>query len=772
MDINSVQAIETSCRHCGQLSYKGDFCCPGCAAAYSLINELGLDSFYSKVTAPLIPLDSPNSDSLTWNEADLEKFETGEYRCRLLVRNLTCSACVWLLEKLPEIYPFIKSVRVDYQSKVAAVIFSDQSSPNDILKVFEKFGFAVSFVSSNDIVSESSRDLRKWYLWVAVAVGSWLANMHVGLSLIAGVLSDMDTSTSRHLGVISAFLTLPSVLFSAQPFYNGAKLALKNKTLTLDSLVSFSVFLGFTISVINIIEGRNEFYFDAITMLVAFLLISRLIVKFVELKLATERQAFVKNILHFENKIEIGDRIFVKSGARFPCDGRLVSGQSEMESSWLTGESTPVKISKGDLVFCGAANLGDLVEVECTASGASTRVGQLVLKLNSVGKSHFIEFSHRLESILISTMALGLTLFAIYGLVTGTFDRNVFVSLLLITCPCALGVAIPLTIATAIKQAFQNGIFIKDASSFEKLQEIQAIILDKTGTITTSQPRLIKEHWSESTSVHLNVLSNLLKRSEHITTKSLQPKYLHDLKPDIIEKFKNYSGLGVEGFYKNQCYRLGSAMFVGVKPEACQSNSMLYFKCDKNIVASFELESDISEDTFELVNYLNSDYETFLLSGDAEAPVRKAAQELGLPNARIYYGQTPEDKLIFVKDLAVNKKVMMVGDGINDSLAFKAAHVSVGVNGAAHLALEASDIYFSKPGLSQLKMLFAAARRVKSFVVFNYIWSLVFNVVGIYYVLNGSIGPIVCAVLMPASSAFVVLVSATPNYFKKSKGQL
>ncbi len=779
MNINAVQKVEFKCRHCGQPSHSAEFCCSGCSMVYALIHESGLDEFYTRANGQLQPpVNFVCSSQKTWDTSDLQVISENMFRANFYVQNITCSACVWLLEKMPKLFPEIKSVRIDSTTRVGEVTFTNPTDIDKIISNFRSLGFSAFLVRANNEHTAATNDLRQWYLRVAVAVASWMASMHVGLTLIAGALSSMDLQTSRGLGIISTVLATPSLFYSALPFYRGAYLALKNKTLTLDVLVSVSIFTGLILSLYNIFVGRNEFYFDALTMLVAFLLISRLLVRYLEINLARQQQLMIQKLLVTDSKIKIGSRVVCNSGEPFTCDGLVIKGASGMEASWLTGESVPSHIGIGDKVYCGAINIGDQIEIECTAVGKETRVGKVLSMLNSVERSKFIEFSRRSETLLISLLFVGISGFAVFGLSTGTFHKDTLVALLLITCPCALGVAIPMTIATAVLQAFKNGIFIKSGSSLERIAEISTIVFDKTGTVSSSRPIIRSEAWfyDHLKSVHLKpeeaqqVLAAMLARSEHVMTRSLKEKYNNINDQIYFDSFNASVGKGIEAVLKHKHYRLGSAAYTGATGDSVNRSS-LFFSINQTLVAEFKIEAEIAIDDQECVLELNKIYKTYLLSGDSHDAVLRAANILGIESHHTFWQKTPEQKLDFIKDVTRNEKVMMVGDGINDTLAFKSAHVSVGVVGAAHVALEVSDIYLSKPGLKQLQQLLRASHKLRKVIFFNFAWAVGFNIIGTYFVLSGYLGPVVCALLMPLSSAIVVVFSTTQKYFLLSPPQ-
>lgn len=757
-----------ACIHCLQPTRSGEkFCCSGCEAAYSFINRLGLEEFYSRrASRKLMSVEAQlpeEFDNLEYQKSFVRPV-TGNYLAvDFILEGITCSACVWLLERLPLVEPKIKSVRLNLGAARAEIIFSEELSLLELALIFFKLGYRPH------LVARKSNEERIWLLRAGVAFASMIASMHVSLFLYSGMLHGMSLGNFKVTAIVAALVALPALIFSAKPFYQGAWAALKVRALSIDSLVTLTVLIGASVSLNNIFLGKNETYFEALSMLIALLLIGRLVVHWAQKKLYSDSQLFNFKIFSAEGKLKIGETVNIKSGETFPCDGVVTQGKSFMNSAWLTGEEREQELRPGVSVWAGSLNCGDMIEVKVTAVGRQTQAGQILEKLNSTEKSRISSFTQKLETYFVWFTGLSVAAMVILNW-RDPHVWNQAVSLLLVLCPCALGLAIPTVMGTALSQGAKSGLLIKGEKVLEKLSQVTAVVFDKTGTLTESTLEIKNARWVSDALGVLNlsqaelenILAQAVRRINHPTLRPLEKYFKSEGHAEIT--VEEVLGKGALISTRQFEIKLGSPTFLNI----LNASFNVGVAVNGRLVAEFfYADNNLKNGAFQIVQFLkNQNKKVFILSGDHSQNVARVGEKLQIPKENVFSHQTPEMKLQFVTKLSEEECVMMVGDGVNDALAFKKSHVGVGMTGGAGVAMETCDVYLLNADLKLLQSALEGAKRVKNTVYMNLLWVFIYNVVGFVFVYEKAIGPILCAILMPLSSATVALIATKRKYFR------
>lgn len=762
-------AVSHACKHCGRPAGTSLFCCAGCEGAFEFIHSTGMGEFYNKLSKPLSTVKQKRFEY--WNQpqittAFVKSLQGGLSQAELLLDGMSCPACGWLIERAPLFAPFIRKTEVDLGSSKVKVIFDSHCAFSEVGELFNKIGYAPTLTDPISTASFKKRQNRQWILRTAVALASQMASMHVNYTLYAGLLDGMNTTMVKAVGLVSLVISLPAVFYSAVPFYRGAWNALKLKTWNLDLLVSLSIALGFVASAINALRGINDIYFDAVTMLIAFLLLGRLVVMFSEKRISIDKNVLLLELLGTMADAKPGDIIPVKSGQAFPCDGTVTKGKSLINSAWLTGEEMPTQIKPGSSVYAGSLNLGSPVEIQVTEPMEKTRIANLISGLSNIKKGELSRFSEKFEKILVASVLLLVLGLGTFYFLEGKSLWMRWISVLLVTCPCAMGLAVPAVLSTALKQALRRGIIIKGGEVFERLAQSDAVVFDKTGTLTTSEFEIENEDWlidAEEKLRLLPVLGWAAHQSSHPVLSALTKKYFRGEKPALTQ-IKETLGQGLEFTYQGHSYQLGSRKFLQL-PSSKDNQTEILFSEDGILKNVFVVRSEIRSEAMSLVAALKKRFSVWMLSGDKKAAVKQTADLLNLEHQKALYEQTPEMKMEFLNTLFEHYKVVMVGDGVNDSLAFKKAHVGIGIGGAASSTLEACDVYLTRPDLNLIQEIFTASHKVKKSILLCLAWAVVYNVLGVMLVLYGFLGPLVCAVLMPLSSLTVVAFATGRKYF-------
>ena len=772
--IEDAEPIDRSCIHCGLPNgLDGDFCCPGCEAAHQVIMGMGLGEFYQRRTRSLLrPKDGPSKDPFANPEAEkrfVRPTADGAKCVEFFLEGVTCSACAWLVERVPTADSRIFRADLDMGRSSVRVVFRPDTPLFQVAGVFRNLGFRPRPGDDPALARMRRADRRLWVLRTGVALACMMASMHVAVSLYAGLLEGIALQIVREMGFALAVVVAPVVFWSAIPFHQGAWQSLRSRRLSLDLLVSLSILAGYFASLRNAWMGINESYFDAVAMLASFLLAGRLITRLAEERVQAGGEFLARELAGEASPARPGDVIEIASGETFPGDGFVRSGTSSMNAAWLTGEEEPVEIEVGDKIWAGAVNLRSVVEVEIESVGRDTRMGRILSLLSGVGKGPLQKLSRRVEAAIVAMVLVVVVGVVAWGLHRGHLDAGKIVATLLVACPCAVGLAVPAVLGVAHRQAAGRRILLKGVDAFERVAEADIVVFDKTGTLTRPIPVLRQEQWNVPEGERAawgTVLGTLCRSSAHLALRPLRDRFpASTMTLSVSERV----GSGLESEIDGRSVRLGRRDWVlsntTWEPELEMTEIVL--GCEGREIASFSLESRLRSEAPEVVAQLAKGREAWILSGDKPGPVLAVAARCGIPPERALSAQSPEDKLRVIQDLALRGKVLFVGDGINDAAALKAAQIGVGVQGGAAAALTSCDVYLAHDDLRLLAQLVEASRKVRRHIWTALVWSALWNALGVGLVLSGYLGPVVCAVLMPLSSVAVVAFALTRRPFPK-----
>ncbi|MCX5689358.1 MAG: cation-translocating P-type ATPase, partial [Planctomycetota bacterium] len=479
-----------------------------------------------------------------------------------------------------------------------------------------------------------------------------------------------------------------------------------------------------------------------------------------------------------------GDLVEILAGDSFPCDGRIASGHTSVDTSLLTGESLPRTCEAGDDVFAGAVNISSTVRCITTASGTETRVARLMALVedNSSRKAPIVQFADKVGSIFLSGMLLLATATFIFWFHNGVLSAmENAVALLVVTCPCALGLATPLAFTLAIGRAARQGILIKGGDAVQHMAGGNGILfLDKTGTVTDGKMSVV--HWSGSQKL-ANTVAAIERGSTHpvgVALAAMTP-HIPDSIGATIESVKNVPGSGLraqvgfseilvgsEAFARAHATTIPSDLLASAATWATQGLTPVYVVVDGSLNAVAAVGDTIRKDSCEVIRKLReAGWDCRMLSGDNPGVVRHVATTCGIADAR--GGVTPEEKLAIVAAAAAHGRTVMVGDGVNDAAALAAAHVGISVHGGAEASLAAADIYLAKPGLSSMLTLIRGSRHTLRTIKITLGASTLYNVIAATVAMTGHMHPIIAALVMPLSSLTAVGICVAAGSFKEKQ---
>lgn len=732
---------------------------------FNVLHEKGLSDYYAIKQNTLnfkrrSPVEIKES---RFTYLDDEKFETefsyrnirNERVMEFYLEGIHCLACLWLIEKLNEFVPGVVSSKLDLDKSVATVALSDSGKFSKVAMELNFLGYRPHPLKKDqDTADFKLKEERTSLIRIGVAGAAAGNIMLYAVSLYGGAVGEF----AQLFNSLTVLFAVPVLTYSAFPFYQNAWNAIKNKTLSIDIPISLSLIVGAIMGVYNLWLGVADNYFDSLSTLVFLLLLSRYFLQKIQ------SRGLSANELHFfyqsdsVERLKEGSQFFEEIHPRYlnegdviklrpldfvPADGEILRGQSMMNNSLLTGESYPVLVQEGGKVFSGTQNLGDELVVKLTSSPSDSRLGKILKNVeNGWGhRSEIVTLTNNVSKYFtLAVIFLSVILFAYVYQEQGMEKAlESAITLLIVTCPCALALAVPLTFTRALSEASKNGIIIKNDEVLEKIAKIKNVFLDKTGTITHGKLKVTSFENLSFVKNIASIVTSLEKRSRHPVALALI-QYFKDQKPYelLVSEFKEVIGRGVSGFIDGRFYEIHQG---GI------------FQ-DGELVARFEIEDTVREDSALAIKHLlNKELHLKVLSGDRQEVVHKMASEVGLSAADTASGISPEEKCELIKSTPLS---VMVGDGANDAIALSCADVGVAVYGAMDISLRAADVYLSTPGLVPVEKLFTLSTETMKVVRRNLVLSLLYNTVSVVLAFMGYINPLTAAIIMPVSSLTVL----------------
>jgi len=800
--------MSVECDHCslpvpaGLVEANADlqFCCNGCRVAFEVIHEYGLDGYYdikSRIEAPDQPAQPSGRgfaefDDPAFHRLYCRSLPTGLATVELYLEGVHCAACVWLVEKLTVVVDGVAEVRLDLGRSLATVTWNPETTPLSQLATFlDSIGYAPHPFRGVEARDMARREERALLIRIAVA-GAIAGNvMLIAFALYGGHFHGITDEFRDLFRWVSLVLAVPSVVWCGAVFYRGAWGALKTRTLHMDLPIAIGILAGFIQGTINTVRGAGEIYFDSVTALIFFLLVGRFLQRRQQRRAASSTELLFSiapataRLVDSEGVREVplealspGNTVEVRVGDSIPADGSVLEGSSTLDRSLLTGESLPEPVMAGDPVHAGTVNLGGRLLVEVRVTGEDTRVGRLMrlVEEGAMRRAPVVLLADRISGWFVAiVLALAAITLGVWLKLDPEHAVGHAVALLIVSCPCALGLATPLAVSAAIGRAARKKILIKGGDALENLARPGRMLLDKTGTLT--EGRLAVLRWWGDESVKLMVAA-IERHSAHPVARALSDCSTEIEVPEATE-VQEITGAGISGICDGRHVIVAStshlARTLGGFPEeavvvadafANEGLSPVAVAVDHTVEAVAGIGDPLREDSADSVIAIRDrGWRVEILSGDHPAVVRSVADQVGIEPAAARGAATPEDKLEAVRQAATDTTVAMVGDGVNDAAALAAATVGIGVHGGAEAALAAADVYLGRPGLGPVVDLLHGSRRTLGVIRRNLVFSLTYNLVAVTFAITGHMSPLLAAILMPLSSMTVVLSSYRAKTF-------
>lgn len=695
----------------------------------------------------------------------------GTRQTDLSVPGVHCAACIAAVERTLRKLPGIEAARVNLSMKRVAVTWrTADGTPPDLIGALRGIGYEAHLFA----IERDARDPELARLVKALALAGFCA-MNI-MMLSVSVWAGADASSRKAFHLISALLALPALLYSGRIFYASAWSALRHGRTNMDVPISIGVSLAFALSLYDTLHNAPHAYFDAATSLLFFLLIGRTLDHMMRerarsavaglARLAPTGATVIRDgrpLYVPVAEIEPGAAVLVAAGERMPVDGVVDQGTSELDCSLVSGETAPRKAAPGEAVQAGVMNLTGPLTIWATARAEDSFLAEMVRMMEAAegGRARYRRLADR-ASALYSPVVHTLALLSFIGWLVATGDWHasvtIAIAVLIITCPCALGLAVPIVQVVAARRLFENGIMVKDGSALERLAEIDGVAFDKTGTLTMGRPALVNA--DEVAPAAMRIALGMTRGSRHPAAQAIAASAAQRVSQvpafDCIEEVP---GLGLEARLGVATYRLGRPDWATEQPArdnipAAASVSVL--ARDGEMLAAFVLEDRVRHEARETVgNLVPQGLAVEILSGDREAVVRDLASRLGIRDFAA--GLLPADKVARIATHeAAGRKVLMVGDGLNDAPALSAAHVSMAPATAADIGRNAADFVFLNESLSAVTDALGISRRSRQLILQNFALAVGYNALAVPVAVLGYVTPLVAAVAMSSSSIIVV----------------
>ncbi|MFZ5674197.1 MAG: heavy metal translocating P-type ATPase [Pseudomonadota bacterium] len=696
-------------------------------------------------------LGAPSADEIALASRDLGE---GLRQSDLSVPGIHCARCIGAIEGAFKHVAGVETARVNLSSKRVAVKWRGDKAP-PIIETLRDLGY-----DAHLFAAEERGDPELARLTRAMAVAGF-CSMNIML-LSVSVWSGAEPDTRQAFHWISAGLALPALIYSGRIFFLSAWSALKRGRTNMDVPVSIGVLLAFGLSLYDTIVGGAHAYFDAAVSLIFFLLIGRVLDHLMREKARSAVQGLVQltprgaTVIRADGArdylpaqaIEPGMLLQVTPGERILVDGVVETGQSDIDCSLATGETQPQRVTAGDKLRSGMLNLTGALTLRAQSSVANSFLAEMAQLMEAAESSrgHYRRIADRAAGY-YAPVVHSLALLTLIGwlIATGDWYRSIGIAIavLIITCPCALGLAVPIVQAVAARRLFESGIMVKDGAALERLAEIDQVAFDKTGTLTLGRPRLVNVEEIDRRA--LGIAAALAQQSNHPLCRALAPygDGLDHLATDFVE----VPGSGIEARIGEHLYRLGRSAWAGGGDRDATTLCE-----DGRPIASFVFEDDLRPGSQQAVAEIRALGATpLILSGDARPIVRRLADGLGIEEAM--GAMLPKEKTDYVAGLG---KALMVGDGLNDAPALARAYASMAPASAADIGRNAADFVFLHGSLTAVPLAIRIAREARRLVGQNFALAILYNVLALPFAMAGYVTPLLAALAMSASSIVVV----------------
>ena len=790
--ILSLSTDETlRCTHCGEncveetiLANDKSFCCEGCKLVYEILAENNLGTYYSLNNRPGISQKNQAKNRYGYlSDATLREklisFSDGKKTLLTLrVPQVHCSSCIWLLENLPKLNKGVISSRVNFLRKEVTILFNEKEIKlTELAELLANIGYPPEINLADEHSKKQKKDYSRWYK-IGVAGFCFGNIMLLSFPEYLTGTSVLEPSFKLLFGYLNIALSLPVFFYSAAEFFKSAFYSLRQKFINIDVPIALGIAVMFVRSVTEIVTQTGAGYMDSMAALVFLMLVGRWFQNQTYHTLSFERDyksyfpvavTLIKNDAEQSiplSKLKVCDRILVRNNEIIPADSVLLSGEANIDYSFVTGESEPVKVFRGATVFAGGKQCGSAIKVEVIKNVSQSYLTELwnneiFSAKDKIKHEPLINVISKYFTVAIILIAVGSALWWLPSNVHTALDA--FTAVLIIACPCALALSSPFTLGHIVRVFGKNGFYLKNAAVVESMSKSTDVVFDKTGTITVAGGSSVNYEGEELNRAELIALKSVFNQSSHPLSSAVAAA-ITEQGNVAVSGFSELAGKGIKGRAGDLEIKAGSASFAGDE-KACLSSgkaisimaSAVYVSINGSYKGVFSLRVVYRAGLNEMLHTLSAAYSLSLVSGD-NASEQKNLKTIFPADATLRFNYSPQEKLDFIKLLqSDNKKVVMVGDGLNDAGALKQSDTGISVSNNLNNFSPACDAILEGNNFKKLPLFIKLAKHSRFIIGISLIISLLYNAVGLSFAVQGLLSPVFAAVLMPLSSITVVV---------------
>ncbi len=782
----SFTGVATACYHCGEdcgnepiQAYDKNFCCEGCKSVYEILNKTGMCDYYAISNNPgssqkikvrhnqFAFLDDDSvQEALTVFKDDTHTHVT------FYLPHMHCSSCLWLIENLHRLNEHIISSKVNFTRKEADIVFNhSKTSIRKVAELLTSIGYE-PYISLQNLQQGKPRINQSKIYKLGVA-GFCFANiMLLSFPEYLGI-DDKEKNLAGLFHYISVLLSLPVILYAATEFYNSAFKSLRHKYLNIDTPIVLAIWVTFIRSMIEIFTHTGSGYLDSMSGIVFFMLVGRILQDktYEQLNFDRDYTAYfpiavsrIKNnneeIVTLPN-IQLDDTLLIHHQELIPADGILTKGKALIDYSFVTGESIPVEKQMGEMIYAGGKQLGNNIELLVIKEVAQSYLTKLwnrstFKEAEQKSKHSFVDALSRYFTWIVFTIA------AIAGLYWYMHDVSklwqAVTAVLIVACPCALLLSNTFTNGTILRRLGRNNFYLRNAATIETIAKVDYIVFDKTGTLTTGRYENITYNGMPLAEFLKRKIATLAAQSTHPLSKAIV-QWLKVSGGAKITGYREIPGKGIEGMIDDEWIAIGAKSFVSQQEENADDASSVYIAIEGTVIGKFIFKNSYRPGIQALSKQLQNKYALAILSGDNAGEKNYLQSLLGF-NAITLFHQKPNDKLLFIEQLqSQGHTVMMLGDGLNDAGALRQANIGIAVSENSNNFTPASDVILDAAQLHRLPAFIQLAKANQWIIITAFAVSIIYNIIGIYFAVQGILSPMIAAILMPASTISIVFIT-------------
>lgn len=784
-----------TCFHCGDecttTKIKHDdklFCCNGCKTVFEIFSENDLTCYYDLEQNPgATPIDINGKYDYLEKPEIVEKLidfqEDATEIVTLSIPHIHCSSCIWILENLHKLNKHVLSSQVDFPKKKVTITYKTEDfSLKSLVELMSRIGYEPYISLEN--YGQAPKNIDRSLIYKIGVAGFAFGNvMFLSFPEYFEVTEYWLEQYKPLFRWLMFFFSLPVVFYAGQGYFQSALKGIRSQILNIDIPIALGISVLFIRSTVDIVFDLGSGFFDSLTGLVFFLLLGKIVQQKTYKFMSFERDyksyfPIAVTKINSEGKeentqvyeIERGDRLLIRNQELLPVDGILMSASAEIDYSFVTGEAKLVKKVSGDKVYAGGKQSGSAVEIVAEKSVEQSYLTQLWSNdvfqkdYNPKFQSLIDKISKKFTIAVLTIAFSGLFFWLFYD---ASLALNVFTAVLIIACPCAIALATPFAMGNLLRIFGKNGFYLKNTNVLEQMADLDVFVFDKTGTLTTNKKSDISYSGMSLSEDDKMVLKNSFRNSNHPLSRELY-SFLSSQNIQDSESFEEHLGEGIISSHNDHTYKLGSAKFVDNHVDDESLSTAVHISKDKTYLGKFEFDTIYRKGIETLFQSLDTHYKLIILSGDNEG--EKPVLTKMLPKTtQMFFNQKPDSKMRLIEKIqSEHKNVAMIGDGLNDAGALKQADIGIAISENVNVFSPACDAIMDAAEFSKLDKYVDISKKGIKIIKLSFVFSFLYNVVGLYFALTGQLQPVIAAILMPLSSiSIVIFTTLATQYISK-----